>query len=146
MINIVYFLIGIFLLYCIWDIFNGIIFPKIVHKGMTEIERNPKWIISNLQYYGFDDIDIVLCESKWGMLPRLCTGKNNRLELWIDEDTSTKDVDDIGRLALCAKLKIKHGLWFPDKPIYWLSTLLYLLDGGDVEVEVKRNKKPLDQI
>lgn len=127
--------------YLIWDIFNKIIFPKMVRHGMKEVERNPKWIMSKLQYYGFDDIDIILCKSKWGMLPSFRASKNNRLELWIDDDTSTKDVDDIGRLALSLKVKVKYGLWFPDKPIHWLSILLYMLDGGNVEM---KNKKPLD--
>lgn len=121
-------------IYLMWDIFSKIIFPKIIYKGMKEVDRNPKWITSKLQYYGFTDIDIVLCESKWGMLPRFRAGKNNRLELWIDNDTSTKDVEDIGQLALCAMIRVKYGLWFPDKPIYWLSILLYMLDGGDVNM------------
>ena len=124
-----------------WDIFNKIIFPKLVYHGMKEIDRNPKWITSKLQYYGFSDIDIVLCESKWGMLPRFRAGKENRLELWIDNDTSTKDVDDIGHLALCVKLKAKYGLWFPDKPTYWLSILLYMLDGGNIEMREQEKQE-----
>ena len=132
---------GILSLYAVWDIFNKIIFPKIVHRGMKEIDRNPKWITSKLQYYGFNDIDIVLCESKWGMLPRFRAGKNNRLELWIDNDISTKDVDSIGHLALCIKVKAKYGLWFPDKPTYWLSILLYMLDGGDVNMVDKKQQE-----
>lgn len=124
-----------------WDIFNKIIFPKLVYHGMKEIDRNPKWITSKLQYYGFSDIDIVLCESKWGMLPRFRAGKENRLELWIDNNTSTRDVDDIGHLALCVKLKAKYGLWFPDKPTYWLSILLYMLDGGNIEMREQEKQE-----
>ena len=124
-----------------WDIFNKVIFPKLVYHGMKEIDRNPKWITSKLQYYGFNDIDIVLCESKWGMLPRFRAGKENRLELWIDNDTSTRDVDDIGHLALCVKLKAKYGLWFPDKPTYWLSILLYMLDGGNIEMREQEKQE-----
>lgn len=124
-----------------WDIFNKVIFPKLVYHGMKEIDRNPKWITSKLQYYGFNDIDIVLCESKWGMLPRFRVGKENRLELWIDNDTSTRDVDDIGHLALCVKLKAKYGLWFPDKPTYWLSILLYMLDGGNIEMREQEKQE-----
>ena len=124
-----------------WELFNRIIFPKMVYHGMKEIDRNPKWITSKLQYYGFDDIDIVLCESKWGMLPRFRAGKDNRLELWIDNDTSTRDVDDVGHLALCVKVKAKYGLWFPDKPTYWLSILLYMLDGGDVNMIDKKQQE-----
>lgn len=127
--------------YILWDIFNKIIFPKIVYHGMKEIERNPKWITSKLQYYGFNDIDIVLCKSKWGMLPRFRVGKDNRLELWIDNDTSTRDVEDVGHLALAGKIKAKYGLWFPDKPTYWLSILLYMLDGGDIQMQDKKQQE-----
>ena len=125
-------------LYLAWGLFNKVILPEIVCYGMKEMDRNPKWITSKLQYYGFDDIDIILCKSKWGMLPRFRAGKDNRLELWIDNDISTKDVDDVGHLALCVKLKVKYGLWFPDKPTYWLSILLYMLDGGNIEMKEKQ--------
>lgn len=128
-------------LYLAWKLFNRVIFPKMVYHGMKEIDRNPKWITSKLQYYGFDDIDIVLCESKWGMLPRFRVGKDDRLELWIDNDTPTRDVDDVGHLALCVKVKTKYGLWFPDKPTYWLSILLYMLDGGDVNMIDKKQQE-----
>ena len=136
--------------YAIWNIFNRIIFPKMVYHGMKEIDRNPKWITKELQYYGFNDIDIVLCTSKWGMLPRFRVNKNNnKIELWIDNDTSTKDIEDIGRLALAGKVKAKYGLWFPEKPLHWLSILCYMLDGGDIRMESaiwkeKENNKPLD--
>lgn len=123
-------------LYLLWETFNHIIFPKMVYNGMKEIERNPKWITSKLCYYGFNEIDIVLCESKWGMLPRVRAGKE-KLELWIDNDTSTKDVEDIGSLALASLLKIKYNLWYPDKPLYWQSILLYMLDGGEIEMKDK---------
>lgn len=128
-------LLIVIILYGIWKLFDLVIFPKMVHHGIKEIERNPKWVTSQLQYYGFNDIDIVLCESKWGMLPRFRAGKNDRVELWIDNDTSTRDVEDIGRLALAAKIKAKYGLWFPEKPLHWLSILCYMLDGGDIKME-----------
>ena len=129
---LLFMLIGFFIS---WRIFDRFIFPKMIHHGMKEIERNPKWVTSQLQYYGFNDIDIVLCESKWGMLPRFRTSKNNRVELWVDNDISTKDVEDLGRLALAAKIKVKYGVWFPEKPLYWLSILCYMLDGGDIKME-----------
>jgi hypothetical protein len=125
---------GVCILYLAWRLFNEIIFPKMVRNGMKEIERNPKWILSQLHYYGFSDIDIILCESKWGMLPRFRLGKNHNLELWIDYDTSTKDVEEVGRLALAGKVRVKYGLWFPEKPLYWLSILCYMLDGGDIQM------------
>lgn len=133
--GVYYFITIIIIFYASWEIFNRVIFPKMVTKGMKELDRNPKWITSQLQYYGFHDIDIILCKSKWGMLPRFRVGKNDRLELWIDNDTSTKDVEEIGRLALLGKLKVKYGVWYEDKPIHWLSVLCYMLDGGNVTTE-----------
>lgn len=129
------------MLYVAWRIFDRIIFPKMVYHGMKEIERNPNWVTSQLQYYGFEDIDIVLCESKWGMLPRFRASKNNdKIELWIDNDTSTKDIEEVGRLALIGKIKAKYGLWFPDKPIHWLSILCYMLDGNDINMVDKKQE------
>ena len=133
-------IIGIIIL--LWEIFNRVIFPKLVYAGMKEIERNPKWIMSKLQYYGFEDIDIILCTSVFGMLPQFRTNKKTaRLELWIDYDTSTSDTEKIGQLALAGKIKVLYGLWFPEKPVYWLSILCFMLDGGEIRLE---NKKPLD--
>ncbi|MDE5539947.1 MAG: hypothetical protein K2J20_05625, partial [Bacilli bacterium] len=57
---------------------------------------------------------------------------NNRFEIWVPNDTSTKDADEVLRLAMVGKIQIKYGLWFPDKPIHWLSILCYMLDGGDI--------------
>lgn len=54
-----------------------------------------------------------------------------------------KDIEDIGRLALATKIKIKCGLWFPEKPLYWLSIICYMLDGGDIhmtDTSYKRNE------
>ena len=133
-IDILYFVGFIFMVYLTWEIFNRCIFPQMVYHGMKELERNPKWVTSRLPYYGFGDIDIVVCESKWGMLPRFRLGKNNKFELLIDNDTRIEDAEDIGRLALVGKLKAKYNIWFPEKPIYWLSILCYMLDGGDIQM------------
>lgn len=134
--------------YILWDIFRKIILPKIINHGMKELDRNPKWVTSQLQYYGFNDIDIVLCESKYGMLPRFrYNAKKQKIELWVPNDISTRDVENIGQVALVGKIKVKYGLFFPDKPLYWLSILCYMLDGGDVKqaaVKWEENKKPLD--
>lgn len=130
-------------IWILWDIFYHRIFPIIIRKGMKELERNPKWITSRLNYYGFSDVDIVICESKWGMLPRFRIGKNDKLELWIDSNTLTTDIEEIGKIALLAKLKVRHNLWYPEKSILWLSTLLFLLEGGNVRIE-EINNKPLD--
>lgn len=116
-------------------IFNKFILLKLIEMDTMEIERNPKWIMKDVikQYYGFQDIDIILAETTVFMsLPRVRISKNNRFELWIPNDTSTREVNDILRLALAGKIQIKYGVFFPDKPLHWLSILCYMLDGGDV--------------
>ena len=135
--------IALFFIIClIYDIISKKIYPKLIEYFTKEIERNPKWVTSQLQYYGFEDIDIVLCESKLGRLPRFRTGENKRLELLIDNDTPTYEVETIGRIALAAKIKTEYGLWFPDKPLYWLSVLCYMLDGGDIQM----SNRPLENV
>lgn len=117
-------------------IFKRFIFPKLIESDTKEIERNPKWIMGKLnknEYYGFQDIDIILAETKlFYSLPRLRVTKDNRYELWIPNDTTTREVDDILRLAIIGKIHVKYGLFFPDKPLHWLSILCYMLDGGDI--------------
>ena len=133
-------------------IFDRIIFPKIVEKRTKYIEVNPKWITPKLQkeYYGFQDIDIILVEDPFGCVPRFRETKNNRYELLISNDTSVKDIDGVAHLALAGKIKMKDGLWFPEKPPYWLSILCYMLDGGDIKQEAtsweEKDKKPIDDI
>ena len=118
-----------------------LIFPMLVDVTTKEIEKNPKWITPKLRqtYYGFSNIDIITAKSSIGALPRfrIRTNKNkeSRLEVLIPEDTSVNDIDTIAALALQGKLHIYHNLFFPDKPAYWLSILLYMLDGGNIEQE-----------
>lgn len=116
-------------------IFKIFIFPKLIELDTKEIERNPKWIMNldAAKTYGFHDIDIVLAETNLFItLPRFRLGKNNRFELWIPNDTLTRDAEDVLRLALVGKIQVKYGLFFPDKPLHWLSILCYMLDGGDI--------------
>ena len=130
---------GIYLLY---ELFNYIIFPWLVNKKTKDIEKNPKWIVPELQnkYYGFRDIDIITVNSPLGMLPRfrIDKKKKDRLQLLIPEDTSTKDIDNIAQLALAGKLRIKYGVWHPDKSAHWLAILNFMLDGGDIRVEATK--------
>ena len=127
--------------------------PWLVEKCTKDIEKNPKWIMDKLksEYYGFHDIDIILANCTFGPLPRFrWEKKEKRLQFLIPEDTPTRDVDAVARIALTAKIKLKYGLWFPDKPLHWLSILCYMLDGGDIKQEATRweelqvDKKPLD--
>lgn len=121
-----------------YRIFSKHLLPFLIEKQTKVIETNPKWIISKLHkdYYGFRDMDIVLFENSIDDSPRFRYDKpNNKLEFMIPNDTSVTDLDKIAKIALLGKLKIKYDLWYPDKPAYWLSVLLYLLDGGYIDPE-----------
>lgn len=125
-------------LYIGYRVGKDLILPKIIDDATTEIEKNPKWITQelNAKYYGFNDIDFILAESELGALPRFRIEKyTKRLEILIDNDTSTKDVEALGQMALAGKLQIKYGLFFPDKPLCILSVLCFILDGGEIEVK-----------
>lgn len=128
---------------CYYTLTRNII-PFIAKRGMKELEKNPKWIISNIHknYYGFYDIDFILTESKYGGLPYFRFEKKTRhLEVLIPNDTSTNDINDIAKLALSAKIKIFYGLDFRDKPLHWLSILCYMLDGGEIKQEATKWEK-----
>jgi hypothetical protein len=128
-----------------YELFNRVIFPWIVNKRTKDIEKNPKWIVPELQekYYGFRDIDIITVNSPLGLIPRFRVDKKqkNRLQLLIPVDTSVRDIDDIARLALAGKIRIKYGLWFPDKSAHWLAILNFMLDGGDIRIDATKWEK-----
>jgi hypothetical protein len=130
------FFVGILLAWVLWDIFNKLIFPIIIEHTTTELDRNPKWATSRLEkYYGFYDVDMVICESKFGILPRIRANKvNKKFELLIPNDIPVENIEEIGRCVLAAKIRTKYGLWYPEKPIEWLSIMCYLLDGGDIQM------------
>lgn len=130
LLSIILLMIGFHVLY---QIFNNIIFPKLVEKTTTEIERNPKWIMSECQEYGFQDIDIVLVESRLNCVPRVRVAESGRYELLVDKEVTTSDAPLIARLALAGKIRAKYGLSFSHKPVYWLSLLCYMLDGGEIK-------------
>ena len=127
--------------YILIKIWKYIIFPFVVKKTTHEIEKNPKWITPKLRqnYYGFSNIDIITARSTIGTLPRFRLNSKEkdkeRLELLISEDTPVNDIDKVATLALQGKLHVYYNLYFPDKPAYWLSILLYMLDGGDIKPE-----------
>lgn len=126
-------------MYILSRFYRFVLFPKIVEKTTKEFERNPKWITNELhsKYYGFHDIDFITAENTIGALPRFRVAKDDdtRLEMLISADTTTREVEQIGQVALVGKIKIKYGLFFPDKPIHWLSILCFMLDGGEVTVK-----------
>lgn len=131
----------IIILVRLWKI---IILPKIIEKTTVIIEKNPKWITPKLRlnYYGFSNIDIIVAKSFIGALPRFrfVVKKNKkeepRLEVLISEDTPVNDIDKIAQLALCGKIYIFYGVATPDKSASWLSALLYMLEGGNIDESV----------
>ncbi|HAH17444.1 MAG TPA: hypothetical protein DCL29_00240 [Eubacterium sp.] len=127
------------ILFGIYILYNKIIYPLLVVKTTIDVEKNPKWIVSKLQenYYGFKDMDIILVDSPFGLLPRfrIDKQKNNKLQLLVSKDISTYDIENIACIALAGKIRIKYGLWFPDKPAHWLSVLNFMLDGGEIRVK-----------
>ena len=135
--EVCYVILGLIALFICYRLFDRVLFPIIVEKRTKEIEKNPKWIVDKLrsEYYGFSDLDIILVEDPLGCVPRFKETKDHRIQLLISNDTLTKDVDDVARLALVGKIKLKYGLWFPDNPLHWLSILCYMLDGGDIKQE-----------
>lgn len=138
--NILYSLfiiVWIILGYKIGNLIIQNILPKLAEKRVKEIEKNPKWITPKLreEYYGFDDIDIILAQSSYPILPFFRLAKNNRFELLVPDDITTKDVNLISQLALAGKIKIKYNVLYLDKPVDWLSILCYMLDGGDIIIK-----------
>ena len=142
--------------FCIglYNLNKEFIIPWLIKKTTKEVEKNPKWLIQKLreQYYGFNDIDIILCESWLTNLPRMdvINDKKKRYQLLITTDINTDDIEIIGRLALASKVFIKYGLFFPEKQTYWLSILCYMLDGGSIKesdahwVAKEKDKKQVD--
>ena len=127
--------------YILIKIWKYIIFPFVVKKTTHEVEKKPKCITPKLRqnYYGFSNIDIITARSTIGALPRFRLNSKEkdgeRLELLISEDTPVNDIDKVATLALQGKLHVYYNLYFPDKSAYWLSVLLYMLDGGDIKSE-----------
>ena len=134
-------IIVIIILYTSSKVWKYMLRPFIINKTTQEIEKNPKWITPKLKqnYYGFSNIDIITANSTLGALPRFRLNKNKegqeRLELLIPEDTPVSDIDKVATLALQGKIHLYYNLFFPDKSAYWLSILLYMLEGNDIKRE-----------
>lgn len=134
-------LITIWVVVLAYQIFRKKIFPSLLRDSLKEVERNPRWFKARKEYYGFEDMDVVLYEHSFACSPYFKTNKDRtKLEFWIHNDTKVDDAEEMARIALAGKIQAKYGLWFPDKPIYWLSILLYLLDGGDVNMIDKKQE------
>ena len=135
-------LLSCLVVYIIIKLFNNFVISFVVSfvvkRKTTVIEKNPKWITSRIQekYYGFNDIDFILAECPLGGLPKFNISKDKeRIELWIPNDILIRDLESLAKIALLGKIKIRYGVYFPEKPIYWLSILCYMLDGGDIKQE-----------
>lgn len=131
-------LLSCLVVYIIIKLFNNFVVSFVVKRKTTVIEKNPKWITSRIQekYYGFNDIDFILAECPLGGLPKFNMSKDKeRIELWIPNDIPIRDLESLAKIALLGKIKIRYGIYFPEKPIYWLSILCYMLDGGDIKQE-----------
>lgn len=131
-------LLSCLIAYILIRIFNDFVVSFVVKRKTKVLEKNPKWITSRIQekYYGFNDIDFILAECPLGGLPKFNISKDKeRIELWISNDTPIRDLESLAKIALLGKIKIRYGVYFPEKPIYWLSILCYMLDGGDIRQE-----------
>ena len=53
-------IIGLFIIY---KLFTKFAIPYIFTLKAKDGEKNPDWLISRLNYYGFHDIDIILMKS-----------------------------------------------------------------------------------
>lgn len=115
--------------------------PFLENKGTKVLETNPKWVTSELtdKYYGFYDVDFVLVEAtnSFSHTPRFTVNKKtNRYQLLFTDDITTHEVAELGRFTMICKLVAKYGIVAAkDKPLYWLSILCYMLDGGDIHQE-----------
>lgn len=128
-------ILGIFILA---KLFSRVIVPWIISKRTKYIEKNPNWLTSKIKnvYYGFYDIDFIIVENPFKSSMELRVSENKkRLELLLSNELTTNDTEEIARVALAGKIKLKYNLWFPDKPIYWLSILCFMLDGGSIKEE-----------
>ena len=139
-----------------YRVFCKYLLPFFIEKHTKIIETNPEWVTSRLhsKYYGFQDMDVILFENDIDDSPRFrYDKKTNKLDFMISNDTTTNELDEIARIGLLGKIKIKYGLWFDGPPAYWLSIMCYMLDGGDIKLEefdwktntkLKKDNKPID--
>ena len=110
---------------------------------IKEVSRNPEWIMKNVrdEYYGFQDIDIVTADSRFNNLPCFRVydnGEQIQYELLIPSNAPADSAELTLKIALIAKMQMKHGLnpnsyQYLDKSLLWLSILCYLLDGKDIK-------------
>lgn len=136
LLSILFLLLGLIFVIIIIKLFKNIILPIIIKKKTIETEINPKWIKSKLENkYGFQDIDFILAKSPFNNLPYMRViqkDKKLRFQIILSEDTSVDDVDIIARIAISGKMYVKYNVLYPDKPLFWLSMLCYMLDGGNI--------------
>ena len=152
------------ILFCVWSmimiakLYIELIRPVLIKKTTTkELERNPKWLKSELtsQYYGLDDIDIVIVENQKFKTPMevRVVKSSKKLEVLLPSYVvNTRDIELIAKLLLITKISTKIspqvGMLYVNKPSWWLSILNYMLDGGNINQSAvkweEKDKKPID--
>lgn len=146
-------IISFVLSYVCCYIFSRYIQPAFMTANLKIIETNPKWLVSKLneRYYGFHDIDILLADNPYLSFPvERFNKKTNHIEIILsNDDTTTKDIDDIAQLALSIKLIVKYQIFYEGKSADWLSILCYMIEGNDINIdkvkwEEKEDNKPID--
>ena len=137
-----------FVFYMSVKLYMDVIRPYQIKKSIKVVKKNPEWLIPALRshYYGLDDVDILLVESKHKIAPQfqLNVIKKDekagllemRLELLLPSTVTIAEIDEIAKIALigkiCTKVNPQVGMTYANKPTYWLSILCYMLDGGSI--------------
>lgn len=133
------------IVYIGYRVFKSVAIPFTINFIADEIEMNPKWFIGKLRedYYGFHDVDIILVDHAVGRLPCFRKVKaTKRIEVLLSEEVKTSEVNSLAQLILATKIKMKYGVYYPNKPIAWLSILCYMLDGGEInQIDAKWENK-----
>lgn len=126
-------------IYALYNIVKVYIFPKVLDLLTTVKEVNPEWLTTKLrsEYYGFNDINFIICDCPIWNVPRFRLSKNphQNIEFLIPSGATVWDREKLAKIALMGKIKIKYDVNTSfNKPIEWLSILCYMLDGGDINI------------
>ena len=104
-------------------------------KKLNIIEKNPKWIVSDLKTrgYGLDDVDVFVTENTDSSLHTFdYNASQSKLTAYVPKSFSSQDIEVLAKEILVTKIYIKTKNNYDDKPIHWLFILYYLLEGNDI--------------
>lgn len=125
-------------IYAFYHIIKVVVFPNILNLFTKVKETNPDWLAGKLrsQYYGFNDIDFIICECPIYNAPRFRLTKDmSRIQFLVPTGMTVWDREKLAKIALIGKIKIRYDVDTSfNKPIEWLSILCYMLDGGDINI------------